>query len=437
MRRRAVAGVLSVGLGLSALAACAKPRPLPPYAPEDYVFPTPAGELSARDAGELRKAWAEMLAGEVTRAARRLERLRGQPPPRASLDTALAYTSLRAGHLEEAGERFQAAVERWPEFVPALAGAGVVAARQGDLESAFALLRRAQAEAPADAALRTKTAALKLRAAEARLARAEGALRAGEPQAAAAEYRRALETAPELTSVRLALAELLADQGDAAGAVAALEADPAADRTLQLRLGRLLLETQQPEKALALYRGLLARDSSDAAARAGYAATRDALEAAAMPEEYRLIPSSPSVTRADLAALLIVRVKALRRLPPGEVRVAVDISGSWAREQIAGVLALGIMDVYPNHTFQPGATLRRLDAARAVARVLDLLGWPQASASAPNDLPRSHLDHDAVMRVLGAGVMGLSQTEGFEPWRPLSGREAIDTIESLARLVGP
>jgi hypothetical protein len=33
--------------------------------------------------------------------------------------------------------------------------------------------------------------------------------------------------------------------------------------------------------------------------------------------------------------------------------------------------------------------------------------------------------------------MDLTAAGGFEPWRPVSGREALDVIEALARLVGP
>lgn len=155
-----------------------------------------------------------------------------------------------------------------------------------------------------------------------------------------------------------------------------------------------------------------------------------------MPEEYRRIAVEPRVTRADLAALVAVRVGALQRVGPGEPRVAVDISMSWAREHVARVLALGIMEVYPNHTFQPGAVVRRVDLARAVARTLDTLGWPRSPGPAPSDMSRSHLDYDAVERVLGAGLMALTASGGFEPWRPVSGSEAIEVVEAVARLAG-
>ena len=162
-----------------------------------------------------------------------------------------------------------------------------------------------------------------------------------------------------------------------------LEADLSGERPVLLELGRLLCEEQEYARALEVYTRLLAHGPGDEEARAGQRRAREGLESLAMPQEYRAIADAPRVTRADLAALLAVRVQALRRAGAGEPRVAVDITGSWARDQVARVLALGLMDVYPNHTFQPGAIVRRVDLARAAARTLDVLRWPAAAAAPP------------------------------------------------------
>jgi hypothetical protein len=42
-----------------------------------------------------------------------------------------------------------------------------------------------------------------------------------------------------------------------------------------------------------------------------------------------------------------------------------------------------------------------------------------------------------VQQVLGAGLMALTPAGAFEPWRPVSGPEAKDVVDALARLVGP
>jgi tetratricopeptide (TPR) repeat protein len=429
-------------LGLLALAllagACAKR--VVPVVPEgeDYVQPTAApGDVSATEAKELEAAWTQVRAGDTAAAARRYTKLLERRPTLAPAETGLAYARLRAGQLEAAAATFAAVLERQPEYLPALVGAGSVAFRRGDLAGALGVYRRAQAVAPEDPLVRKRLAALKLQAAERSLGLARAAAARGDTGEAERQYAAALEAAPEVAPVRLALAELLVARGDRPGAVALLEADPSGDRQAALRRAALLLEEQEFARAAEVYRGLLARDPRDEAARAGERAATEAQELASMPAEYRAIPEAPRVTRADLAALVAVRVHALRRVAPGEPVVALDIGSSWAREHVDRVLALGIMDVYPNHTFQPGAAVRRADVARVVGRTLDRLGWPRAAAPAPSDMSPSHLDFGAVERAVGAGLMELTPAGAFEPWRPVSGREAIAVVDALARLLGP
>lgn len=431
LRRGVAAGLLLLAVG------CARRVPLPVPETDEYAFPAPAvGELTPAQAKTLREAWDDVLVGDVSSAEGHLVKLRRQAAGRPSVETATGFARLRANQVEPAEAAFARALERSPAYVPALVGAGSAALRRGDGDAAFDLYRRAQVASPGDAAVRRRLQALKLQVTDRHVAQAQSRARAGDPAGAAAEYRAALAAAPEVAGVRLALANLLVESQDPAGARAVLEADPTSDRQVRLMLGGLLLEQGEHASAAEVYDELLARDPADQAARAGQVAARDAYEASVMPEEYRRIPGAARITRAELAALVMVRVKALRRVSPGEPRVAVDIGGSWAREQIAGALALEVLDVYSNHTFQPAAQVRRVDLARAMARVLDRLDWPQTAAPAPSDMTRSHLDYAAVQRVLGAGLMGLTGESAFEPWRVVSGREAMDAVDALARLVG-
>jgi hypothetical protein len=191
------------------------------------------------------------------------------------------------------------------------------------------------------------------------------------------------------------------------------------------------------DRALEAYRRILARDPRDEEALRRSQEVRAARELLEMPEEYRAIATAPRVSRADLAALLAVKVTALSRVKPGAPKVAIDISGSWARQHIIKALGLDLIDVYPNHTFQPGATVRRGELARAVARVLDLLKWPPAPTPALADMTSGNLYYSAAARVVAAGLMDLTPSGAFEAWRPVSGQEAVDVIEGLIRLVGP
>lgn len=429
--------VLGTALALSAACAKAPPPRVPQAQADDYVFPvTDRRELQAEDAKAVDAAWRDVLAGRAASAERAFSKLLARRPGLVPAESGLAYAHLRGGRTEAAASSFGSVLERRPDHLPSLVGAAAAARRLADPEQALALLRRAQAVDPGDPLVRRRLSEVKLQITERRVAAAKAALDAGDPERAEEEYRRALEAAPEVGGLRVELANLIAAKGDVLGAVAVLELDPVGDRQVLLRLGEMLLEQNDPATALDAYRRILARDPHDADALRGASQAQKAVELVSMPEEYRRIQTAPRISRADLAALVSVKVTRLARLTAGEPQVAVDISGSWAREHIIKVLSHGIMDVYPNHTFQPGAVVRRGDLARAVGGVLDALNWPVGQAPPIADMPRSHLFHPGATRAVAAGLMDLTSEGSFEAWRPVSGAEAIDVIEALVRLVG-
>jgi tetratricopeptide (TPR) repeat protein len=432
---------LALLLAVAALAAgCARPAPRAPLPPdtEEQVFPSsPPGELTPKETERLESAWGALRAGDVARAERDLQGLLRDRPGLIAAETALAYTRLRAGRLDEAQRLFDRVLARREDYVPALVGAASTARRAGRGAEALALLRRAETAAPQDAVIRRRLAEVRLQLTEQRLAEGRSALAAGDRTAAERIYRAALEDAPEVAGLRLELADLLSGQGDRAGAVAVLETDPTEDRQVLLRLAELHAAGQDLDRALDTYRRILARDPRDEEALRQSAYVREQLELLQMPEEYRRIASAPTITRADLAALVAVKVSALSRVAAGTPPVAIDISGSWAREHILKALAYDIMTVYPNHTFQPAATVRRGDVARAVQRVLDLMGHPAGTAPALTDMSRGNLNYYPAARAVAAGLMDLTPAGAFEAWRPVSGAEASHVLDGLVRLVGP
>jgi tetratricopeptide (TPR) repeat protein len=414
------------------------PAPRAPRADSaDYVFPAPeGGEVRNDELQQLRRAWRSVLAGDWQDAERRYRRVLAARPGLAAAETGLAYARLRGGQTDAAAAGFEAVLARAPRYVPALTGAASAALRRGDADAAFALLQRVLETSPGDPVARARLGELKLQVTERRVGAARTALAAGNREQALAEYRRALEAAPELADLRLELAGVLEEGGQLREALALLEAGAAGDRALGHRRAELMLKAGEPARAVEAYRALLAADAKDARAQRGLLGAQQALELQRQPDEYRRIPGAARVTRADLAALVSVRIPALGRLQPRVTRVATDVTGSWARAHILRLLALDVLDVYPNHTFQPGATVRKGDLAAAVGRVLELLNVPARPGPAPRDMSPAHLQYAAVLRVLASGLMDVTAKGDFEPWRPVSGRDAVAVVEALARLAG-
>jgi tetratricopeptide (TPR) repeat protein len=424
-----VALVLAVG--------CAKPRPQPP-AVGDIPVQKGAGEATAVQRTELEKAYADLKLGKTSAAEQRFRKLRQQAPKLTAALTGLAYVYARTGRYADAERMFGEVLAARPGDLDALLGLGDAAARQGDLARAVQNYRMASQMHAADATARKRLADAKLLFTEKGLAAARAANTAGDQAGAEKEYRRTIEIVPELGGLRLELAELLVKSGATEGAVALLEADPVADPQVQARLGELRLQLGRYEAAVEAYQKAIESDPANTDLHVRYAQAKQALDFSRMPEEYQRIFTAPFITRADLAALINVKVTALARVSQSDPKVAVDISGSWAKDHILKTLALDIIDVYPNHTFQPAAMIRRGDLARAVARVLDLLSIPKPQPAARiTDMTPSHLYYAAAMRVVGAGLMDLSPEGAFEPGQRVSGQEAAVVVEALSRLLGP
>ena len=105
-----------------------------------------------------------------------------------------------------------------------------------------------------------------------------------------------------------------------------------------------------------------------------------------------------------LAALLGVRLDALLKRARGSNAIVItDTRGSWAAPWILQTARAGIMEVYPNHTFQPNAVVRRGELAQAASQALSLIAAanPRLAASLRNargrfpDVPPGHLSYHA------------------------------------------
>jgi Flp pilus assembly protein TadD len=435
--RRLLHGAAAGLLLLAAACATAPLRPTITPETEEFVYPRwSPGEVRPKEAGEIERAWHEILAGQSVEAERRLRKVLAESPGLLPAETALAYARVRGGDNEDAARRFAAVLEHRPSDLSALVGHAIALSRAGDHEGALAAYNRAAAVDPASDSIRRRRGELRLSVTESRVSSARSAAQEGDLERAIAQYQLVLQSAPELAAVRLELASLLVGRGQMDAAIALLEADPSGDRQVLMRLAELAVQSGANERALDVYRRVLQADPQDEEALAAARRIRESVEAQEMPDEYRRIVDAPAITRADLAALMMVKVRRLAQAPLGPGKVAIDISGSWARDHIIRALALDLMTVYPNHTFQPGAMVRRGDLARAVARALDVLQYPAGAAPRLTDMSSNNVVYYPAARVVAAGLMDLTEEGAFVPWRPVSGREATDVIEGLVRLVG-
>jgi tetratricopeptide (TPR) repeat protein len=448
--RRLAARPLVVAL-LITVAACAKKPvtvPVAPGAPHfpEYVFPAAPPPLSVGPvADQHAAAWQVLQSGDPKAADREFTTILKASPGFYPAEAGLGYAALARRDAGAAIGHFDKALAANATYAPALAGKGDALLSQGHAESA---LEAFQAALTADASLTavgSRIDALKFRLAQDAVTSARKAADAGRFDEARRLYEGAIAASPESAFLHRELALVQRKAGDTAAAIdqaqQAAKLDPGDARALAL-IAEIYEGDKQWAKAADAYAAVNAIEPSEAvASKIDQMRQKAALDL--MPADYKSIDAAPSVTRAQLAALLGVHLEdLLRRARGSNAVVTTDIRSNWAAPWIMAVTRAGVMEPFPNHTFQPNTMVRRGDLAAAVSRVLSLIATEKPRLAARwrdprptfSDLPPAHLSYPAAARSVSAGVMTTLGGDTFQLAREVTGAEAVDAVTKLEGL---
>ncbi|MGE0463034.1 MAG: tetratricopeptide repeat protein [Vicinamibacterales bacterium] len=431
---------------LLAGAACAT-RAVPPVvtAPRhpEFIFPAvPEGAAPALASG-IQRGWQFLQGGDLGNAEREFAAALKAVPTSAPAETALAYVEMAGDDADRAVPHFDRALAAEPGYLPALVGRGqalMALKREGDALASFEAALKID---PSLTDLQARVDVLRFRATQDLLARAKGATDAGRLDDARVAYEQAIAASPESPFLYRELAAVERRAGQASAAAdhlrKALSLDPG-DARAHAALGELLEEQGDVVGALAAYEKARLIDPGAVPAGAVVRA-RDRVALLRLPAEYAAIPGAPRATRADVAALIGVRLEALVARAAQRQVVITDVRGHWAQAWIEAVVRASIMDTLPNYQFDPGGVVRRGDLARTVSRVLSLIGalrpaaavkWQDAKV-AVSDVQPSHLSYPAVSVAVASGVMPL-EGGAFGLLQPVTGAEAMDVVSRLEAL---
>lgn len=448
-RNRVVSVFLWFGVSVSVLhAACApKAPPAVPGAPKhpEFVFPAPPEGTIGALRQRLDRGWQYLQLDDHRNAEREFAAALKQQPSFHPADAALGYLALARGNEKGAVERFDRALQADPAYVPALVGRGQALLELDRPGDALASFEAALARDPSMTGLRARVDVLRVRAMQDTLARAKAAAQARRWDEARAAYQQAIAASPESAFLyrELGLIEQQAGQpAEALGHFRRAAQLDAADARPWSSIGGILEQQGDLVGALSAYERARAIDPAEVP-ESVLTRIGEAVRLAKLPAEYRAIPEETTVSRAQIASLIGVRLEPLiARAQPRQV-IITDVRNHWAQQWILPVVRAGVMDTLPNYEFEPARRVRRGEFAATVARLLQLIGalkpqlekkWQSAVVKIA-DVPPAHLSYPAVSLAVAAGVMPLSGAN-FELLRPVSGAEAMDVIgrlEALAR----
>jgi Tfp pilus assembly protein PilF len=411
-----------------------------------YIFPPVPEALEGSDAAAAhRVGWEALQAGDLRQAERRFGSALRSTPEFFPADAALGYVALARRDTRAAVDHFSRALAREPAYVPALVGRGDALLAAGRTEEAIASF---EAAVNADASLdeiRDRIDALRFKAVEDKIAAARREAEGGRLDAARDRYREAIDASPESAFLHreLAIVEQRAGRFDTAleAARRAAELDKADARPLVI-IGEVHEARNEFDAAARAYEQAAAIEPTpDISAR--IERVRDRMALANLPASYQAIGAAETVTRGDVAALIGVRLDQLVGKARRQAAVVMtDTRRHWAAPWILAVARAGIMPVYPNHTFQPGATVNRGDFAETLARALEVIGtrdprtakgWREANPQFA-DLTPGHPSYPAAALAVTAEALKPLEGNTFQVSRPVTGAEASAAVERLRAL---
>ncbi len=448
--RRWVRRVVALGV-VTLLAGCAA-RVLPPpvvTTPRypDFVFPrVPPGLGDTALAAEIERAWLFLQAGDLPTARQEFSATVARAASFYPAEAGLGYVELAARDFASSVGRFDRVLARASAYVPALVGRGEALMGAEREDEALESFEAALAVDSSLASVARRVDLLRFRGLQRHVEVARAAAEGGRDADAQAAYQRALVAAPESAFLYRELALVERRQGRELEALEhgrrAAELDPT-DAAALVLIGELHEAREEFDDAIDAYeRAYGIEPSVDLEARIERTAART--ELSRLPAEYARIPTADRVTRAHLAALIGVRLSRLVENAGSEAALLTDTRSHWAAPWIMAVATAGLMEVYPNHTFEPDALVDRGGLAQVVSRTLGVIGerapalareWGAARPTFA-DLRSGHPIYPAASRAVAAGILRALEDGTFQLTRRVRGAEVVETVDRLEALAG-
>ena len=349
-----------------------------------------------------------------------------------------AYIDLYKGDDSGATSKFLASLSINPNdtialyYLAELAYAGRDYARAGDFYSRLLAVDRTRSdvEAKRQKALLLTTDNL-LRSA----ALAEQENRFADAEQA---YRRSLEITPREPSLNGRLAELLAREKKWDEALARYRTQmeiAGRNSGVEKNIAEALMNLGRTEEAREILERLRNEGTLDENLESKVGELEDLGRWGSEIDFYRKLKSVDSITREQLAAAVVRYFPQVAEFPQNP-QIVTDTQESRVRSEIQVSVGTGLMDPFPNHTFQPSEPITRGLFAQSMSRLTRLLGLSSADAPAiplPDVNPGDALYGD-IQLVLRSGLLNFESSGSFNASGKVSGEEAVRAMDRLLRM---
>ena len=423
--------------------SCATYQPPPPSL---YIESLPASivaEFSLEERILAEEAWETLNQGEGKKAEKQISKLGAQNP---IYNVGLAYAYFLQNRLQRAEEFFKVALKDLPDMILIHSGLAQIYREKGRDDRAFAEFREILKREPEHPWAKQQYEIFKNKKFDESLLEAKAAIAAGDTEGSKEAYLKALYYAPQSTEAHLVLADIYKKENKLQNALvhllAASSSEPKNTEILK-DYAEALYQAAQYTKSLEIYEKLHNLEPENKHIMNRIEGIKNRLGIYELPTRYNSIAFSEAVSKEEIAALLVVKFKGILDKAPGTPPIIIDIATSWASQFILQVTSLGILDIYPNHTFQPKKIVTRAEMAEILLRLINYLekkGYKFIQQIPPeriqiSDVASHNYYYKAIIQILSYNIMDLSLNREFNPDLPVSGQESIRLLDIILALI--
>ncbi len=434
----------SLGLLLAFfLGACATYQPPPPTLYVGSLPPSIVTELSLDERIIIEDAWNSLKQGNGSKARKALSKLEEQNP---FYYVGMGYAYYMLDDLALAQDFFKAAERYSPDMSIIHLGLAQIYQKTGQEDLAFAEYREVLKIEPDHSWVAAQYETLKVKKTEEYLNEGRTSLSAGDAENSKEAFLKALYYSPESTEAHLALADIFQTEDKLESALVHLEAastnDPENQDILK-KYGEALFLANENKKGLDVYENLVEKEPENQDYRQRLEILKNRLGIFELPSQYNAIIASEAVSKEEMAALLAVTFKDILDESSKKPDIIIDIATSWALDYILKTTSLGLLDIYPNHTFRPKKIITRAEMAEILLRLIEYLrekGYRFIQQIPPDKIQISDVLPDnyyyqPIIEIVSYDIMSLSLDQTFKPDVPVSGQESIKLLDIILNLI--
>jgi len=415
--------------------------------PALYIGELPASsvaELSLDERIQVEEAWAQLRNGNINKAQRILKELGARIP---FYYAGIGYSLYLQGEYQSAQEYFRASLQYFPSILLGHLGLAQLYQEAGQDELAFDEFREILKTDPLHPWVKPRFEALRAGLTQKLEQEARTFFYKGNREDAKKSYLKALYYSPNSFESHATLARIFREEQSFQNALVHLKAacsqEPKNIEIKKMYADTLFL-TEKYKESLVIYEEVQSAEPENKEIKGRIEIIKNRLGIFELPSQYDAIPTTDVVSKEDVAALIGVEFKNNLAGTVQKPPIIIDIATSWASRYILQVTASGIMDVYPNHTFQPARIINRAEMAEILIRLVDyltLFGYSFIQHIPEERIQISDVSFDnyyyrPILKIVSYDIMGLTSERIFNPDRPVSGFEALrylDIIQALIR----